>query len=79
MFEGLESMGRLLTDPRLLRARYLVEVERFQNRLRAGCGEMQVDFTVFNTSASLDAAISGYLATRSARLRQRSSRVPGAG
>ncbi len=75
MFDGLESMGKLLTDPRSLRARYLQEVERFQTRLRTGCGHMHVDFTIFDTSAPLDAALSGYLATRSARLRQRSSRV----
>lgn len=75
MFDGLEASGRLLTDPRSLRTRYLEEVERFQSRLRTGCGNMQVDFTIFDTSAPLDAALSGYLATRSARLRQRSSRV----
>ncbi|MGB2985932.1 MAG: DUF58 domain-containing protein [Phycisphaerae bacterium] len=79
MFDGLESTGKLLTDPRALRARYLEEVERFQNRLRTGCGSMQIDFNVFNTSAPLDFALSGFLATRSARLRKRSSRVMGAG
>lgn len=77
LFEGLESSGRLLTDPRSLRARYLDEVERFQNRLRAGCGHMQIDFTVFNTAAALDTALSVYLATRNVRLRRRSSRVLG--
>ncbi len=79
MFDGLEGMGRLLTDPRSLRMRYLEEVERHQARLRTGCGHMQVDYTAFDTSAPLDSALSGYLATRSARLRQRSARVMGGG
>jgi len=79
MFDGLESTGRLLVEPRALRDRYREEVERFQTRLQAGCGRMQVDYVVFNTRSSLDVALSGYLATRSARLRQRSSRVLGRG
>ena len=79
MFEGLESTGRLLADPGALRARYVDEVERFQGQLRTGCGQMLVDYTVVNTAMPLDAALSGYLATRSARLRQRSSRVLGGG
>ncbi|MGD2108181.1 MAG: DUF58 domain-containing protein [Phycisphaerae bacterium] len=79
MFDGLESMGKLLVDPRSLRDRYLEEVERFRKRLRSGCGHMQIDYVVFNTTDALDIALSGYLATRSARLRQRSSRVLGAG
>ncbi len=79
MFDGLEASGRLLTDPRALRARYLEEVERLQSQLRTGCGHMMIDYTVFHTAMALDAALSGYLATRSARLRQRSSRVLGGG
>jgi len=79
MFDGLEQSGRLLIDPRSLRARYIEEVERFQDQIRAGCGHMLIDYTVFNTGMPLDAALSGYLATRSARLRQRSSRVLGGG
>lgn len=78
-FDGMEASGRLLSDPRSLRARYIDEVAKFQNRLRAGCGHMLIDYTVFNTAGRLDAALSGYLATRSARLRRRSSRVLGGG
>ncbi len=77
MFDGLESSGRLVTDPRSLRLRYLDEVQRFQTRLRTGSGHMHVDFTLFDTSTPLDVALSSYLATRSARLKKRSSRVLG--
>lgn len=77
MFEGLEATGRLLAESRNLRNRYLEEVESFRNQLQAGCGQMHVDLAFFDTASSLDAALSGYLATRSARLRQRSSRILG--
>lgn len=79
MFEGLEDAGTLLTDPRSLRERYLEEVEHFRGLLSTGCSHMHVDYTVFDTSAPLDVALSAYLATRSARIRQRSSRVLGRG
>lgn len=79
MFEGLEGAGDLLVEPRTLRDRYLAEVERFQSRLRAACAQMLVDFVVMNTATPLDTLLSGYLATRSARLRSRTSRVLGAG
>jgi len=79
MFEGLEATGRLLVEPRSLRDRYREEVDGFQTLLRQGCGKMQVDYVIFNTLSPLDVALSGYLATRSARLRQRSSRVLGRG
>ena len=75
MFDGLESTGRLQVDPRALQSRYLEEVERFGQELRRGCGKMHIDLNMFDTSTPLDVALSGYLATRSARLRQRASRV----
>ncbi len=75
MFDGLEGTGRLLTDPRALRSRYLEELDRFQSRLRTGCGRMHIDLTMFETAAPLDVTLSAYLATRSARLKSRSSRV----
>ena len=77
MFDGLEGTGRLLTEPRSLRTSYLEEVEGFQSRMRQGCGQLHIDYTIFNTFSSLGPALSTYLATRSARLRRRSSRAHG--
>lgn len=77
MFEGMEGAGHLLSDPKALRHRYMEEVKRFQDRMRTACGRLQIDYTVFSTASALDAALTGYLSTRSARLRQRSSRVMG--
>lgn len=82
LFDGLESTGRLMVEPTAggaLRARYMEEVERFGKVLRAGCRQMQIDFVRYDTSTALDVAISAYLATRSARVRHRTSRVLGAG
>ncbi len=79
MFEGLESTGRLLAESRNLQARYLDEVKSFRNRLQVGCGQVQADLAFFDTATPLDVALSGYLSTRSARLRQRSSRILGGG
>lgn len=77
MFEGLEASGRLLTEPEALRESYLREVRAFQSRLRHACGQIQADYWMFNTSQPLDAPLTSFLATRAARLRQRSSRVLG--
>lgn len=77
MFQGLESSGRLLTEPQALRSRYLEEVQRFVRLVRRGCRGMQIDYVLYDTSMALDGAMSAYLATRSARIRHRSSRVLG--
>ncbi|MFQ5590119.1 MAG: DUF58 domain-containing protein [Phycisphaerae bacterium] len=78
-FDGLEGAGSMLVDSGSLRARYLEEVSRYQNRLRRGCGHMHIDLAVFNTAESLGAGLASFLAVRSARLRRRSSRVLGRG
>ncbi len=77
LFEGLESAGQLLSEPRALRQRYLDEVERFTEKLRYACRHMHIDYEVFNTGSALDVAISAYLATRSASIRARTSRTLG--
>lgn len=79
MFVGLEESGRLLTEAGSLRERYLAEVERFRARLQAGCSRLHIDYVTFDTSTALDVALSAYLASRAARIRQRSSRVLGRG
>ena len=77
LFEGLEEAGRLFTEPRSLRDRYLEEVADFTAQMRVACRKMNIDFVCFDTSERLDAAIGAYLATRSASIRRRSSRVLG--
>ena len=68
LFEGLERTGRLLTEPKRLRRRYLDEVAAHTEALRRRCRQMNIDFQVFDTSRPLDVALSAYLATRSATI-----------
>ncbi len=79
MFDGLEGAGRILTEPRSLRQRYLAEVAAFRSNMQAACSRLHVDYVTFDTSTALDVALSAYLASRAARIRQRSSRVLGKG
>ncbi len=79
MFEGLEGPGRVMSEPQGIRSRYLEEVGAFVSRMRGECRAMRIDYVPFDTSMGLDVTISAYLATRSARIRQRSSRVLGGG
>lgn len=79
MFEGLESGGRMLAEPRAVRERYLHEVERFRDLLRNGCSRLLIDYVTFDTSTPMDVGLSAYLSSRAMRVRQRSSRVSGRG
>jgi len=79
LFDGLEGSGKLLTEPRALRERYLKEVEKFRTHLQAGCARMLVDYVTFDTSTPMDVGLSAYLSSRASRMRQRSARAPGRG
>jgi uncharacterized protein (DUF58 family) len=69
LFKGLEAMGELLTEPQSLRMGYLAELAAFTDQLKRMCRGMHIDFTRMNSSESLDVALSGFLATRSASIR----------
>jgi len=69
-FQGLEALGDVVADPRVIRERYLEHVGAFLRALRRGCHEQRVDHAVLNTSESLNAALSTYLAHRAARGRR---------
>jgi hypothetical protein len=68
-FEELEGTGMLLTDPRVMRERYLHEVNEYIRTLRRGCHRQQADYELLNTAAPLNTALTAYLATRSSRSR----------
>lgn len=68
-FKGMESSGTLLTEPTMLRQKYLEEVEGFLAALRKTCRELHLDYELYNTSDPLDVALSTYLASRSAGIR----------
>ncbi len=75
LFEGLEQSGTLVAEPDAIRRQYLEEVQQFQNDMRTSCGRQRISYSVFDTSQSLSVTLTSYLAARSNRLRQRSSRV----
>jgi uncharacterized protein (DUF58 family) len=69
LFKGLEELGELLTEPRSLRDGYLEQLRLFTDELKKACRGMNIDFQRFNTSESLDVALSQFLATRAASIK----------
>lgn len=69
MFKGLEQMPEIVTDPRALRKAYLEEFGKFLQSVRKGCREQQVDYVEMRTDASLEVALSSYLASRMNRVK----------
>ncbi|MFO7897631.1 MAG: DUF58 domain-containing protein [Planctomycetota bacterium] len=67
MFHGLEGYPEVLVEPRSLREAYLREFDTFNTELRRRCVANNVDFVQLKNSDYLDAALAGYLASRSAR------------
>jgi uncharacterized protein (DUF58 family) len=64
LFKGLEQFPDLLTDPRSLRKAYLQEFGRFTQAVRKGCRNQNIDYVEMRTDASLEVALSSYLASR---------------
>jgi len=69
LFKGLEGLGDLLTEPRALREGYLQQLNDFTEQMKKMCRGMHIDFQRFNSGDSLDVALSGFLATRSASMK----------
>ena len=69
LFEGLEQTGRLFTDAGGLRERYREEVDKFLATVRRACRNLRIDYSVFDTSKSLDASLTTFLVNRSAHLK----------
>jgi uncharacterized protein (DUF58 family) len=69
LFKGLEEGGELLTEPRSLREGYQRQLSEATERLKKMCRGMHMDFARMNTGESLDASLSGFLATRAASIK----------
>jgi uncharacterized protein (DUF58 family) len=69
MFKGLEQMPDVLTDPRALRKAYQQEFGTFLQAVRKGCRSQQVDYVEMRTDASLEVALTSYLASRMNRVK----------
>ena len=70
LFEGMEELPDVLTDPRALRAAYQREFQAFLTELERGCLARRADYVRLRTDQPLDVALSSYLAHRNKRLRR---------
>ncbi len=74
MFQGLESMGRLLVEPRSLREGYLEALETFCRDVKRRCVANRIDYKRISTADHLDAALLAFLAARAAAARKAGSK-----
>jgi len=70
MFKGLEAMGELMIEPRVLRKGYLEAVDEFCAEVKRKCVANQIDYKLISTADHLDAALLGFLAARAAAVRK---------
>jgi uncharacterized protein (DUF58 family) len=63
-FVDLESTGSIVTEPSLVRATYLAELERFLARLTAGCREFKADYRRVLTDQPYDRVLADFLVER---------------
>jgi len=63
-FVDLETHGAMVTDPGLIRNRYLAAIHGFLDQLRRGCLEFNIDYRLASTSESCEAVLSRFLLDR---------------
>ena len=64
LFEDLEEDLKLLTDPPTIRAAYKQAMQTLIEGYRQSCASYRIDYSLFNTSVSLDRALMRYLTWR---------------
>ncbi len=69
-FEGLELEGKLDLDPKALREAYLEEVHAHIRAIQTESHRFQYDHEIVDTSKSIGAPLSHFLARRNARLKR---------
>lgn len=67
MFQGLEELPDVLSDPRSLRRAYLEEFGSFLRQVQLGCREQRADYVQLRTDQTLDVPLAAYLASRMTR------------
>lgn len=72
-FEGLEIPALVRCDPRMLRKGYLEALGGYLEEIKKGCSQNQADYSLFRTSAPMDAALATYLSRRKAIVRSRAA------
>jgi len=69
LFQGMEGLPDILTEPHALRHAYQAELGAFLNDLKRGCQAIDIDYVPLRTDQELDVALSSYLASRAGRIR----------
>ena len=65
VFEDIEDTAvRVLSDPRVIRAAYLQQMEAFLAEYQQACRREMIDYSLFPTTTPLDVALTRYLARR---------------
>ena len=67
VFEGMEGEEAIMAEPNALRKEYLNAFSAYQERLKRGCRELDMDYHAFPTDEPVDSALSLYLAGRMQR------------
>ena len=63
-FKDMEGAGRVVTNPKSLRARYLTRIKAFTDRLKADCFEHKISYNLVNTNEPYDSFLASYLDKR---------------
>ena len=69
LFQGMEQLPDVLTDPRSLRKAYLKEMDRYRKAIQKGCRQYGMDYELLRTDQPLDRALSAYLGRRVAKIK----------
>ncbi len=64
LFKGLEGLPSAMTDPRSLRRAYQREFDTFLQKVRGGCRDLHMDYTLLRTDQPLDVALRTFLTRR---------------
>lgn len=66
-FIDMEGSAQFMTIPTMVRDSYIKKLNEHIEEFKKGCGRLQVDYHILNTSKPLDFALFSYLAYRSGK------------
>lgn len=66
-FLDMEGTAQIMAIPSLIRDTYMKNLNAHIERFKKGCGQLQIDYQILDTSKPLDFALFSYLARRSTR------------
>ena len=64
-FKDMEGAGRVVANPKSLRARYLSRINQFTDTVKRDCFERRISYELCDTSQPYDRFLAAYLDKRS--------------